>query len=1471
MTKTAQAERTEHPDEPPPRQRVPIPWLLLRAVSLALFLACSTFFFFLTTTGIPLDRLLPLATGRVADPGGRWQFTLQQARVFFRLHEGLIFTCRGGEIQRQDGSKALRLGKLRLILAASSLWRKNLVPESLTIEGLHLDFRALPDGSYELFPLPASPAATPSATPRRPVLPDHLLPREGLPFRLEILDFRAVFDQPSGLPPVQVEEVSCSVIRRQDQLQTAFRSLWAAPTRPVEFLSLLSYSLGEYRLDLDFGFSPVGAADVVAFLPRTKLPVQAEGALALRTSAVMEFFPFRLESFAFEGESEAIRLLAPDWFNEVLQIEPIVLSGAVNFAAGEGRIAPFTIKVGPLTVEFFEHRISESETIQMEGGVRVRECELRPWWTILSAPLREKLAFSEEDLAGLALLGSESRWKITLPRPPEDGGTAWERLEVHHEMRVQAGKAILETNSQLLVNGQRSATLDVRLHPFTVSAAAIPLLEKLPLQALDLPVEGEIHAEWGNSRGSFLNLAEPQAVQVELRAGTGMIRSDDRWVELVGPLPLQQARLRMEFDAENRTLRLPVCGFALAGPEFWGHDLEVSLDQPFEPHSTNRVFARGRFSATEWLAEDLWPWLSTKLRKDLPVTEKEAGDVGLRQLEGEFTAQASFGSETPLVLEAARLETSSSWKTGAEDTPLQVLFIYDPNSQSWQAELTVPECHPGNWRLAWLDRFPIPQYGFTSPVGLQVKTGISFPWRQEDVFVNATIGRGQLAMPGFLAQPLPIEKLLTEIRLDPGTGRIAEFSTYALVAGCEARMRATDASFQEGRLRTTVEATAHGLTLDAILPYWKEDLLPEIRQRWEEMHPAGKLDSARVSFAYDGDPASFAPSQLRELQYEAQWSDLQMALAELPTARIQQATVFGTDALMRTELTDLSFDCVQLPRLTLTIGPLFADERQVHTSGEVAIDLAGLTKLVRQLPVSLPEVRWEDYSTLGGFLRGSFDAGMPLGVGPFQPDALRATLDVRIEDFELPLTPAQSELLTVGKGQVTAHLNLADHAVGARIEYFLSSVRAPGILDGPARMTLEVGANSRGEATLAAEADLSASEIRLAPLQLFKEKGGNALFSCHAKATGWLEKEQSRRLDFAVDYDCFIRGGATGMVEFTPQMTGPNKGFARATLDDVTIGRTVFDASLDYKADNSWLCRIDGSHLEVPEIVAVLTPFLRQSLIGMAERQAQTAATPTAPPPPFPFANLVLRTDVNFQEVVLAQGKRGTGFESSFLLQSGQLQHAEMNGSIGRDLFYLTLAEPQAGQVQAFSVILPDVISLAEYALTLLEGIELPDSPLARNLETWRKIPKDFRGGILVCEGRLQPQQPDALVTGHLRIDDFYMMNLPCLVRGIAQCTLKPAKAQAVFSIFDIQSFTLGRNSAVLDNLRLQGPVDLWVKKAEYLMTEPRLKILGEHALVAFEVDWPMRETFSSKFVLLTNKLIRTLGQEEDVYEMIGP
>ncbi|MDX2109826.1 MAG: hypothetical protein SFY80_06235 [Verrucomicrobiota bacterium] len=1424
----------------------------------------------LCTSGLPVDFALPYAAGKVSPVDGAWRVEMDHGLLKLNRTEGLAFILRGARIVRSDGTLAFNLASFSIYSSPASLMKGNYVPRRIVVDAPEVELVRRADGSFEFVPLPVSSSAeAEEATAFPPELPDAFLPIEGRPFEL-------VIQQPAvkirdGVRPLTVsfKDISTTVSRDKQTLLSKLNLVWTGPIHTATIKAEVTYSLDKKTASVGFEFSPVGMDDLLPYVTLPSLPVEAQGTVSGKARAAIDLASKRVDTFSFEVVTSALEVKASQWLRDPISLAPMRLAGSADFAKGSGSIEPLTVKAGPVSIELSEQRITQTERLRLEGGMKLGGITLGQALALLSPELRKRIPLTPEQEAGLAVDNLNLNWKLATT-PMGNALPVIDTAEVEATVALQAGtQTIRSTFSVGATEKLQLIEWKTAVDSFNLAGCAVPALKEFPLEALDLPIDFK-------ASGKMRLPDTVDALDVAFHAGPGIIKNHPLWYAYMAkPVPLKELSFQLSAKDNLKTIVVPSAVLDIDGPRGELQAITLALSSP--PHLSKEfdLGVKGRILATEWLAETLWSYVPNDIRVRMDISDAEVRELGLKQATIDLDARGHLGGAAAFTLARATTTATATLKLNTLSYPVTASADFNPQSGHWSAIVDTAALLPNSLQLSIFKRFTLPAYWITTPVSTHLETSGTTTGTVQKAYLKVVVEAGEVSIPELLKKPIPVRSVVLEARADLEKKVVESFSAKADIEGRLASLNINQLLVKDNQFSGLAEVDLKQWDLAWLLSFWPDALLPKERALLEEYKPYAMLDEASLKVVVENMLTEFDPKRIKELSLYAQLTKLGVTYNNLPVTLDSLSLNLGNNRA-KLALLNAQVDAFAADEVTLTTGDIMEPGCRVDLHSVFHGNLSRLSALLGKLP--LDPALWKDkgLDELKGNASGVLDASVPLNLEqPVPtPESLAAKVSLKIEDFQPPTAPQLKDVATIGKGTIQLQAEVAKKQATVAVQYALSAFRMAPYVDGPVDLAFTLGMPDDQKINTTFTVDLTKARLSIGQLETEKLPGEMARLIFSADTTGLRDSTAAPSVDFGLDYALFVKGKTRGRLEFAPAFAGELMGFKRGRVEGVKLGNTEFDAALAFSENPGFTFAVNGKRLDLPEILGVASPIVRQILLDMAGKESVPAglpqstgiAKPKEPTAKDPIAMLLLsfQSDVNFDEVRVAKDKTLTKLETHTVLKDGELHSFKLTAiEGGKNLLKIELAPP-VGQAQPLTVIIPNVSALAQLVVAPLGEFKLPDSELSRNIDVARKVPNNFRGGILYLDGAVNLKDPEQLFNGKMRMDELFLMEVPCLVRGIAQRTLRPVKEQEVFKIFNIENVHYGKTKATIKKLRMEGPLTMNIFEAEYLAAEPRVKLKGDHALVKFEVDWPMKEPFGMKHVWLENALIRAIGTNDE-------
>jgi len=234
------------------------------------------------------------------------------------------------------------------------------------------------------------------------------------------------------------------------------------------------------------------------------------------------------------------------------------------------------------------------------------------------------------------------------------------------------------------------------------------------------------------------------------------------------------------------------------------------------------------------------------------------------------------------------------------------------------------------------------------------------------------------------------------------------------------------------------------------------------------------------------------------------------------------------------------------------------------------------------------------------------------------------------------------------------------------------------------------------------------------------------------------------------------------------------------------------------------------------------------------------AASPISPAPADRMASFLpteTKIQVTLQEIVLGGGRTIAPFALTARLHgeqpvSGDLSFDSSNHGVRASLL------PGAGRA-SWSLKVDDVADLIAVGTSPLRELPAAMTSADTTIGGLISLPEWFEGGRLTSDGTLDLENAGNVMQGHLQIRDLLLRREIPFLSSIAALVKHSVKKGTPFDEFRVDSFTIGRKSAHLQNAFLDGPISLTAEKADFDFVTSELFLRGKIFGIWFEVKGP--------------------------------
>jgi len=247
---------------------------------------------------------------------------------------------------------------------------------------------------------------------------------------------------------------------------------------------------------------------------------------------------------------------------------------------------------------------------------------------------------------------------------------------------------------------------------------------------------------------------------------------------------------------------------------------------------------------------------------------------------------------------------------------------------------------------------------------------------------------------------------------------------------------------------------------------------------------------------------------------------------------------------------------------------------------------------------------------------------------------------------------------------------------------------------------------------------------------------------------------------------------------------------------------------------------------------------------GSVLSPAAAASATESPVPPATgdatasFLPAETNVQVTLQEIVMGGGRTIAPFALAARLRGAR----PVSGELSFDsLTHGVRATLQPGPDRAiWSAKIDDVGDFLAVGTAALHELPAPMTAADTTIGGLIGLPDRIAGGRLTGDGTLDIGNAGNLAQGHLQIADLRLRTEIPFLSSIAALVKRPVKITIPFKEFRIDSFTVGRNDAHLQNAFLNGPIALTAEKFDFDFVKSELFLRGKVFGIWFEVKGPL-------------------------------
>jgi hypothetical protein len=1438
-------------------------WLLRAALAaLALTLLLLGWFLFLP---VPLGWAFNLAARRAAPVAGGLVVRVDAAT--FRWHFGvpeLDLTIATPAAITAAGQPFARAEKIRLVFNKAALFGRHWLPSRVEVEQprLSLDFTGEGWPHRPFGPVPTgavTPAPGAAPAPAGLAALQSLLPGPGVPFALAVNGFAAEIHAPGGTVTWNFQPITSTLVRDGDNLRLdlALGLAGLKPgAKPVTLEARLAGSLAAHTLQFSAHVPAFSTEDLPPLpLDAAALPPGKLLGLAFDADGTVDLEHLTLPGLNFHVLAENGELNLP----AVKPGGPIVLhrfEAAVRTTDNGRHVTADTLD---LAVDSLHLNANNAELVTTTDGSTLDVHrfvltgpdgnDLVAW---LPAAAANSLPFPAAALKEIGLTRLEAGLNVAvrdLSRRPVAIG----RLLLAGQLELALGAQPLPVVFRVATKSPGalpSDRLDVHLELPEVRPAAftrLAVLQPWPVVgALDVPlhVTTELNV---SERGEWLGAASSVATTAP---GT---------VHAFGPLlhdvPVRNFTFAAATPDAGRTVQGGALALDLDGPKIALADLNVKRS----PTPSAPMAVAGSLTVENVPGGFLADHFSRELLAPLDQFGVVPSDLRLDQLTGSFTARAAPGARP----EAASFKGRAQARL--QDQPLDLGVDAELAGPGLTATLDLARVNPARFHLK-LPGDP-PLAALDVPVQLHVRASATAEGRLQSVAAHLEGGPGFVHANRFFAAEIPVTTVSLDAAADGAMRNLALDSLALNLDGV--RVGASQLKLALGDAGTPSHVggmvTVEHLTTARVLQWWPADLLPAVRAQIAPMLDDGELTRAAFTFAAPFDAAKPAATRPAELKGELTIAHLRATPPQAPgPVTLQSLTV--NVAWPRASVTATGFAApgLAVPAATVGVAALDQTEPQVEVNADYTAALDQVPAWLAALKLSPATGGALELNRLTGHGRGHLQAAAPLTF-PFDPARMRAELSVRVAGLVVPFTQPGRAL---GQGDLALTATAANGTYSTRLDWKDLQVAVPGLLRGPASLTVQTGASVAND-EITAQFELNAPDVRLFP-------GGAAAtpllapVTGEARFTGWL-RQPKPQIAFSTRSDNVL--GAPLLVAGNATVDQAGAKVEHLSVSDFKLGGTALRAEAGNPGPGRYEVSVTGARVDVPGLLALAAPFLPSLLAqsGGATTPPRSggagAESPASRIPPrkeIPTAAPAsLTAAVKFAEVTLGDGLAAHDLTLGAELRDGRPYSASLTGREGA-ANNLAFTLTPAGDHQAVALSIGDVPAWLHALTAPLRALALPPGDLANLAAQVEKIPVILAGGRLEVSGDLRPAEPAKLFEGRFTLRDTTIKQPPVILQLLALRTKQAMQVKPLVQELSAGRFYLNDTAVGVEKLTFTAPglLNLNLGSARYGLADEKVYAEGEYFGIGFEVTGPRTDP---QVYLKDNLIIRAIGTQSDL------
>ncbi len=1439
--------------EPPRRLRR---WLLRFALAaLALAALLLGWLLFLP---VPLGWAVNWAARRAAPSA----LQAEVGAATFRWHFGspeLEVSLATPAARTAGGGPLVHAASIRLVFNKAALFAHHWLPSRVEVEQprLALDFNG-PGWPHQT---PGAAAATPVPAPTAPspaglAALQSLLPGPGVPFALVVNGFTVEIHAPKGTVTWGFQPITSTLVREGDNLRLdlALGLAGLKPgAKPVRLEAQVSGSLAARTLQFSAHVPSFSTEDLPPLpVDASALPPAKLRGLGFDVDGTVDLEHVALPLLNFH-------LLAD---NGELNLPAVKPGGVVILhhfeAAGRATDNAQNITFDTLDLAVDSVHLAATHTTLTTGATPALRTHLAftgpaggdlvAW---LPAGLAQSLPFPAAALQELGLASLDADLDAGLTDASLVGASV-QSFHLSGQLNLVLGPQRLPLRfSAGLAAPDQLVTARLELPEVRLSAlAGLAVLKPWPeAAALDVPLQviAEVTATpQGGWRTAKLDVAA---------TAPGIVHA---FGPLAHEVPVRAFTLAAATPDAGRTVQIGTLALDLAGPKISLSELTAKLP----PARSGPVQVTGRLTVENVPGGFFADQLPQGTLAPLDRFGLAPAELRLDQLTGAFTVRAAPGVPP----EAATFQ--GQVRAQLQDQPLALGVDVALAGPNLTATLDLARMNPSRFHLKIPGDPPLAAWDV--PVQLHARVTATTAGQLSAIAAHLEGGPGVVHANKYFATEVPVTALSLDATAD---GAMQNLTVDTLALDLDGvRIGTSQLKLTVGAAGTPSHATGtvtlEHLTTARVLSWWPADLLPAVRAQLAPMLNDGELTRAAFTFATPFDPAKPAATRPTELTGGLTLAHLRATPPQAPgPVSLQELTLNVAWPHATVTATGLAAPGLTAPSATVSLTALDQPEPQAEITTDYTTALDQVPAWLSALKVSPPSGGAVDLTRLAGHASGHLHATAPLAF-PFNPGTLRAEFSARLAGLVVPFTQPGREL---GQGDLTLEATAVTGTYSARIDWKDLQLAVPGVLSGPASLTLQAGASVAND-------QITAKLLFNAPGARLLLAGGAALpplapVAMEARFTGWLRQAQPQ-MAFSAQSDNVL--GAPLAIAGNATMDQAGARFGRISLTEFKYGRTALRAEAGNPGSGRYEISVTGDQLDVPGLLALAAPFLPDLLsptggVATSPRTSkpggEVAATPvpsTAASGSLPAAAPVsLTAAVKLTEITLGDGLAAHDLALGAELRDGRPVSVSLTGREG-GANNLSFTLTPAGDHQTVALSIGDVPAWLRALTAPLRGLALPPGNLANLAAQVEKIPVILAGGKLEVAGDLRSAEPAKLFDGRFTLRDTTITQPPIILQLLALRTKQSMQVKPLVHELSAGRFYLNDSAVGVEKLTFaaSGLLNLNLGSARYGLKDEKVYAEGEYFGIGFEVAGPRSDP---QVYLKDNVIIRAIGTQNDL------